>query len=293
MDISWEDARLFLAVAEAGTLSAAARQLGVGQPTVSRRLAELEAELGEPLFTRSTDGVRPTAFGQTLLEPAQRMAEWAAELSRVADKRGEPLEGAVTITAPPGVASDFLVPFAAWLRSAHEGLRLDVRSSVRYLDLARREADLALRLQRPDAKDLVVLESITIVGAPCAAPALAERLGENPKLHDVDWIAWAPPFEETLPNPLLEKLIPGFRPAFASDDFLVQLRAAELGLGAMFLPRSRHRFSRDTALVELHIEDVPPAITMLHLVAAKGSLGIPRIRLVADLLATELRAFQS
>lgn len=83
------------------------------------------------------------------------------------------------------------------------------------------------------------------------------------------------------------KLIPDFRPAFASDDFLVQLRAAESGLGAIFLGRARHRFS-DSKLVELNV-DTGNIRRTIHLVCAKTALDIPRVRAVADLLIAELR----
>ena len=108
MDISWDDARLFLAVADAGSLSAAAKKLRVAQPTVSRRLAELEASLGEPLFVRSVEGATPTSFAEKLLVPARRMAEWAAELSHAAEKADASPRGVVRITAPPGVAFDVM-----------------------------------------------------------------------------------------------------------------------------------------------------------------------------------------
>jgi DNA-binding transcriptional LysR family regulator len=215
------------------------------------------------------------------------MAEWAAELSRAAEKRTA-LEGTVRITAPPGVAFDLVVPLARWMKTKLPGITLEVVSSVRYLDLARREADLALRMQRVDQKDLIVVRSLALEGVPFAARELAERLGPRPRPADVPWIAWAPPLEETLPNPVLARLIPGFRPAFASDDYLVQLCAAEAGLGAMFLAHMRHRFSRESALVPLSVEGIAPYPSSLSLVCAKSALAIPRIRAVADLLEAEL-----
>jgi DNA-binding transcriptional LysR family regulator len=82
-------------------------------------------------------------------------------------------------------------------------------------------------------------------------------------------------------------MIPNFAPSFASDDFLVQLRAAEAGMGAMFLGRARHRFTTST-LVELDV-DLGPLRRSLHLVCAKTALDIPRVRAVADLLAAEMK----
>jgi DNA-binding transcriptional LysR family regulator len=115
MHMQWDDAQLFLAVAEAGSLSAAARRLHITQPTVSRRVALLEAQLGEAVFVRTADGARLTSFGERLLEPARRMAEWAGELDRAAERAETTPRGSVRVTAPPGIAYDFLAPFAAWM----------------------------------------------------------------------------------------------------------------------------------------------------------------------------------
>src|SRR5882672_6287290 len=116
MDIPWEDARLFLAVAESRSVSRAARALRITQPTASRRLAQLEARLGEPLVTRSVQGTALTPFGERLVEPARRMAEWAGELARAAERRETAVRGVVRVTAPPGLAFDFLAPFAVQMR---------------------------------------------------------------------------------------------------------------------------------------------------------------------------------
>lgn len=287
MDIPWDDMKLFLAVAESGSLSAAARRLRVAQPTVSRRLAELEATLGEPLFARGVEGARPTPFGERLLEPAKRMAEWAVEVERAAERSEAAPAGVVRLTAAPGVAFDLAAPFAAWLRAELPQVTLEVVSTVQYVDLVRREADLALRAQRPTARDLVCLASLELEAVACAAPSYAAKVPPRARVADVDWIAWAPPLDHVTPNPELSRMIPGFRPVFASDDYLVQLRACEVGLGAMFFARVRHRFQRESPFVELDL-DLPPVPTSIHLVCARSALAIPRVRAVGERLAAEL-----
>lgn len=284
--IPWDDVQLFLAVAEAGSLSGAARLLRTTQPTVSRRIAELEETLGEPLFVRAVDGVSPTSFAERLLEPARRMAESAAELTRAAEGAETAPQGVVRITAPPGIAFDVGAPFAAWLRAKLPAVRLEIVSTVAYLDLARREADLALRLAAPTTRDLVTLAQLDLTVGAFASPAYARSLPKKYGPADVAWIGWAPPFEHLAPNPQLAALIPGFSPVFTSDDYLVQLRAAEAGIGALFLARVTHRFAR-RALVELDI-DLGDIKSTLHLVAAKSALAIPRVRAVAELLAKEI-----
>jgi DNA-binding transcriptional LysR family regulator len=287
VDIPWEDLRLFLAVAETGSLSAAARRLRMAQPTVSRRLAELEATLGSALFARSVEGARLTPFGDRLAEPARRMAEWAAEAERAAEGADTAPRGVVRITAPPTIAHGFVAPFAAWLREKLPGIRLEVFSSVHNLDLGRREADLALRLQRPTQRDLVCVESLEYESAAFAARSYIERLPQGYGPADIDWIGWAPPLDHMFPNPQLAAKLPGFRMTFTSDDFLVQTRAAEAGVGALFLARVQHRFSRKTTLEELDL-DFGRARAGLHLVGTKSALEVSRVRAVADLLVAEL-----
>jgi molybdate transport repressor ModE-like protein len=288
MDISWEDARLFLAVVDSGSLSAAARQLRVAQPTVSRRVAELEALLGEPLFGRGVGGAALTPFGERLVEPARRMAECAAEFTRVAEHAEDTPRGVVRVTTPPGLAFDFVAPFAVALRETLPDVRLEVVSTLRYLDLVRREADLAVRFKQPSSRDLVTVAEWTTGVAAFASPAYAASLSPGYAVRDLDWIAWAPPLDHLSPNPELAATIPNFRPVFASDDFLVQLRAAEAGMGAMVLARAWHRFTRLDMLTELDVS-LGPVQASAFLVTTRSALAIPRVRAVAELLAEEFK----
>lgn len=289
MDICWDDAKLFLAIAETGSLSGAARQLKRGQPTVSRRLAMLEYTVGAGLFRRSVDGATLTSAGERLLGPAKKMAEWAGELHRAAEAHEGAPRGLVRVTSSPFICFDFLAPFAGFLAQKHPGLRLEVLSSVQYLDLARGEADLAMRAREPSNPDLQRVFSLEIESAVFVSKALKARLPRKPTLQTLPWVAWCPPFDSIPPNPQLEALIPGFTPAFTADHFLVQLAAAEAGLGAIVLGRVSHRFSRESPLVPLDLDLGPQGKQSLHLVCAKSALDIPRVRRVAELVVEELK----
>lgn len=290
-ELSWDDIRLFLAVVEGGSLSAAARRLRVAQPTVSRRVAELEGRLAEPLFARTVEGASLTPFGERLVEPARRMAEAAGELARLAERTDAKPEGVVRITAAPGLAYDFVVPFAAALRGELPGVQLEMISTLAYLDLARREADLALRFSDRRTKEHVCLAELAVEVGAFASPAYARRLPKGYGLRDVDWIGWSADLAHLSPNAELARLVPGFRPAFASNDVVMQHRAAEEGLGAIVLGRVEHRFSR-RRLVELDL-DLRPFRGHLQLLCVRGVLAIPRVRAVADRLAAELRKVRS
>jgi len=285
--MEWNEVQLFLAVAESGSVTAAAKTLRVTQPTASRRLLELEASIGEALFVRDKSGAHLTSFGERMLEPARRMAEWAGEAERVAQRAEAAPRGVVRVTAAPGLAFDFVAPFAAHAREKLPEIRLEVISTVQYLDLARREADLALRFSAPAQRDVTSVASLSFEVKAFGSPSYAARLPKKARVADVDWIAWAPPLDHLSPNPELAALIPGFRPSFASDDFLVQYRAAQAGLGAIFLGDIHHRFSTDDGLVELPIA-MPPQKGELHLACARSALDVPRIRAVADALSREI-----
>lgn len=296
MHISWSDVELVVTIAEAGSLSGAARALRTTQPTVSRRLADLEAELGEPVFQRTVAGAVPTSFGERLLEPARRMREHALEVERAAEDADQEPRGVVRVSAAPGMAHAFVAPFAGLVRDALPGVRLEVIAATRYVDLVRREADLAIRWQSPDRRDEQrELEVLAEVEHRVVAVATREYIATLPRkytLRDVAWIGWTPAFDQLAPNPQLAAAIPGFVPAFASDDYLVQVRAAEAGAGAMVSTQLRYRLAPPSSLVELELAlGAPPSKT--HVVAARGALSVPRVRAVAELLARELRTTRS
>jgi DNA-binding transcriptional LysR family regulator len=131
----------------------------------------------------------------------------------------------------------------------------------------------------------VIAELATDVAA-FASPAYAARLPKRYTIADVDFIGWAPPLDHLSPNRELAALLPGFRPVFASDDFIVQLAAANAGIGAICMGVVSHRSWRRT-LVELDV-DLGPVRGYMCLACAKSALAIPRIRAVADLLVAEL-----
>jgi DNA-binding transcriptional LysR family regulator len=164
---------------------------------------------------------------------------------------------------------------------------------VNYLDLNRGEADLALRWRAASGADLVSVASLRHSNSAFAAKDYAAKLPKRYGMKDVDWIAWAPPYEQTPPNPQLQALLPDFTPSFTSDNFLVMISAAMAGAGAIVLGQVNHRFRRPSPLVPLALDLHPYRESELHLVAPKSALDIPRVRLVADALAEELARARS
>lgn len=287
MQLKWDDLRLFLAVRDAGSLSGAARALRLGQPTLSRRMAELEAHIGEPLFVRGAQGVALTDTGLRLLPSAQRMAEWATEAALSLASRAQGVSGRVRIAAPPGVAEDFLAPFAARLLATFPNLQLDVLSGLDVLNLARGEADLSMRLSLPTDPELICLDQISGPIRVYAAKSYAATLPAPCRLDQLRWISWSSSHRQMRSHQVLEQAIPGFAPVFTSDDYNVQRTACEAGVGAMLDAKIFHRFASVRNLWELDVELCPDAAGTLYLVCHRRQRHLPKVRAVVEALREE------
>jgi DNA-binding transcriptional LysR family regulator len=298
MNTSWEDAQTFLAVAEKRSFSAASGFLGVGQPTISRRIAALERRLSCQLFTRGKRGTELTDAGARLLPAAEQMARWAGEFGRLAQGAEENPTGIVRIAAPPGLAVEVLAPLAAIAREKLPEIRLEVLASVDYVDLSRGGADLAIRTRETHEPELATIHSVELEIGIFASVEYKARLVERLRtdgrvdpifrIEDLDWITWSFPYEQVAPRPMLERAIPDFAPAFASDNYLVLKSALAAGLGVMVLEKqsSTNPLAGDE-LVEIDLGfSLPPS--EYHLICAKSMRYVPRVRAVTELLIERL-----
>jgi len=154
-NIGWELYRSFLGVLKAGSLSGAARELGLTQPTVGRHVAALETALGVALFTRSQVGLAPTEVALGLRAHAEIMASTAASLERAASGYGEGVRGVVRVSASEVVGVEVLPPIVERLRRRHAELKIELVLTNRVQDLLRREADIAVRMMRPEQAQLL------------------------------------------------------------------------------------------------------------------------------------------
>jgi DNA-binding transcriptional LysR family regulator len=146
----WDLWRSFIAVMEAGSLSGAARTLGIAQPTVGRHIEALEAALeGGPLFTRSPGGLRPTRAAQALAPHARAMATAADTLVRTASGDADDVRGAVRLTASEIAAVEILPPILTEFRETWPLVDIELVASNRLEDLLHRDADIAVRMARP------------------------------------------------------------------------------------------------------------------------------------------------
>ena len=152
---NWDELRTFVEVARDGSLSGAARRLGLTQPTVGRHIDALETALALTLFTRSPRGLTPTPAALALEPHVEAMAAAAAALARTASGEAAADRGAVRVTASDIVGVEVLPPIFAAFHAEHPGIAIELSLTNRTQDLARRDADIAVRMVRPTQSGLI------------------------------------------------------------------------------------------------------------------------------------------
>ena len=175
----WNRARAFLVTAEEGSFSAAARALGIAQPTIGRQVAALEDELGVMLFERAGKRLELTNTGLELVEHVRLMSDAATRVSRVAAGQSLSLDGPVCISAGEVIAAHVLPPILAEVRAAHPGITIEIVATNQTSDLGRREADIAIRNYRPTQPELVARKVRDDEGYLYATPEYLASIG-NP-----------------------------------------------------------------------------------------------------------------
>lgn len=174
----WNRARAFLVTAEEGSFSAAARALGMAQPTIGRQVAALEEELGVTLFDR-VNGLTVTPAGLDLLEHVRTMGSAATRVSLAATGQAAAIDGPVGLSASQVSATFVLPPILAELHMLHPGIEIELVSTNATSDLRRREADIALRSFQPRQPDLIGRKLREDDAVLYATPAYLARIG-NP-----------------------------------------------------------------------------------------------------------------
>ncbi|MGO4128690.1 LysR substrate-binding domain-containing protein [Inquilinus sp. YAF38] len=251
--MEWSDLKVFLAIARAGTLGAAARALGQTQPTMGRRLRALEQAVGQALFQRTSDGFVLTAEGAAVLAHAERIEEEAIAFARRLAGQGGTLEGMLRISASDWFGARVLAPILAGFTRAHPGIVVELVTDARLFSLARREADLVVRI-RPFDEPEVVQRRLTHV--PYALYAAA---GTPPPAGDgagCGLVTMDTAFE-TMPDVgWLTRMLPRARIAFRSNNREAQARACAAGAGLAVLPRPLG--DAEPGLQRLDLGEAPP-----------------------------------
>ena len=230
---SWDHYRTLLAVLAEGSLSGAARTLGLTQPTVGRHIEALEADLGAALFTRSVGGLAPTEAALALRPHAEAMAAAAEALVRTASGDAEAVRGVVRVTASDVMGVEVLPPMLAGFHEAHPGVVIELTLSNRQEDLLRREADIAVRMARPSQGALLARRIGSVRLGPYAHRRYLEAHGVPLTMDDPGVTAIGFDRNTQMQRSLRESQINVDREGFAlrTDNDLAQLAAVRAGFG--------------------------------------------------------------
>ena len=286
--LDWTLLRSFLAVVESGSLSAAAKRISATQPTLSRHIRELEAELGVSLFTRSAQGLDPTEAALGLVDDARAMGAAAEALNLKAQGRSQQLTGTVRITTSVIVGNLILPPILADLRQAEPSIQVEIVTSDTNQNLLRRDADIAIRMANPTQNALIARKLGDTPLGLFATRAYFDRRGRVSSREDLaahDFIG----FDRS------DQLIRGLaayglhfaREEFAlrSDDQMVgwQLMLAGAGIGVAQVLLAHRYPELEQVDAGLRFAPLPVWLVMSEEVRSNA-----RIRRVADFLTTAL-----
>ena len=279
----WENLRHFVVLAHEGTLTAAARQLGVDHATVARRVAALEAEIGLKLVDRRARSYQLTDDGRRIAATAAPMEDAAFAVARAVQAAKPGLRGEVSISAPPSLANALIAPQLSRLRRRHPGIRIKLIGEKRAASLNRREADVALRLSRPQEPGLIARKigsfGFGLYGAP-------DYLKETPR-HAFAFIGYDDGMDDAPQQKWLRTLAAGNEIVLRSNDLENQAAAARTGLGLAVLPHflgeGDPRLKRCAAMPEPPNRDV-------WLVVHRDIRQAPLVRAVMEFLTECIRA---
>lgn len=281
--MNWDDARIFLAVARQGQLLGAARSLGLNHATVARRISALEEALGSTLFRRRTNGTELTAQGERFLVQAEIM-ESASLAAAEAAGTDSAMEGVVRIGAPDGFGVAFLAPRIGELTERHPGLRIELVPIPRAFSLSRREADIAVTLERPREGRLVARKLTDYSLGLYSARAYLDRHGTPETLNDLAQHRLVGYVDDLLYTASLDytgEFLRDWRSTLSVSSAMGQTEAVRAGAGIGIL----HTFmaSGDERLVPVLPEHTVTRAywTVMH----EDLRGLRRIGLVSDFLA--------
>lgn len=281
--IAWDDQRIFLAVLEEGSLSAAARRLGLSHPTVRARIEALERELGTVLFTRSVNGLTPTSAAQSLREAARAMAMASELFIRQASSASGEVAGTVRISVPEFMGVAVIPEMLARLCEVHPAIRIELSLSDTPADLLAQEVDIAVRTIAPKQEALVARKVASIPLGLFAARSYVEKRGTPATLEELTQHDFVGPdrnrrdlaMAERLGEAILNRLV------VRTDSHPAQLALiqAGIGIGVAQVPVGR----RDPHLVRI-LPDVEIALLETWIVTHENLARLPRIRAVMDIL---------
>ena len=255
--MNWEALQTFLAVARTGRISAAARRLGVEHTTVARRVAALEADLGVPLFYRTSTGYALTAHGRSAVAQAEAMEHAALALVARARENSDTLAGRVRIAMAPEFASHWFAPRLTPFRAQYPEIELHVLVGTRQRDLSRGEAELAIQSPRPRQQQLVAVRIGRAALGLYASKAVARdrrwQVTTGETLRGLPLLTYTSAFQMLQEAKWFQSLLAEVGVGLETNSTHVLLAAARAGVGIAVLPRFVARWHDDLVRVS---EDV-------------------------------------
>ena len=282
--MEWDDLRHFLAVAHAGSLADAARQLKTSPATVGRRVAAIEARLGARLFDRSQTGYTLTETGAAILDKAEEVEEAVLSVERAALGRDLNVSGRVRLATSDELAANVITPHFSEFRRRYPRILLEIVARHDLANLSRREADIALRTARPEHRNLVVRRAGWWKCALYAAKSYAAAHDLEPGSRDfsgLDIITWTEELAHLRGGPWFAEHAPDASVALQANSRRIQYGACKAGIGLAILPCLSA--DRDSDLIRL----LPPEqvfVAELYLVTHRDLVRTARVRAVVDFL---------
>ncbi len=232
--MDWDDLKIFLAVAQMGSIRSAAAQLGVNHATVSRRITAFESQLGVRLFERQSSGYVKTAAGEELEKTAENLQEQIHAVERRIVGQDARLTGEIRVTLPDMLAATFLMPDLASFTAQYPGITLELIPSYEVFNLSKREADIAIRVTNRPPEHLVGRRLATYAVADYASIDYLAKHDPMNKPDDCRWIGW----DDMVPYPkwVLDSHYPTVPIHNRINNALTQLAAVKAGMGMASLP---------------------------------------------------------
>jgi len=235
--MNWEDVRLFLALSQSGSARATAAGLGISHSTVSRRVEQLEQDLGTRLFDRDVSGYRLTAAGETMMRSALRAEDALLAAERQLHGRDAELRGEICLTTSDVIATRLIMAELVEFSQRYPDIDLNVIVSYDLFDLGRREADVAIRFMRPGGKppeELVGRRLVTATSCCYASDAYLALHDPSDATSQARWIGWDD--SERFPGWVRSSPFPHLPAHGKLNNVMLQADAARLGMGLAVLP---------------------------------------------------------
>ncbi|HBW4584804.1 TPA: LysR family transcriptional regulator [Klebsiella aerogenes] len=274
-DFNWDDTRIFLAVARSGTLSGAAETMDMGIATLSRRLDRLEKSLAVPLFSRHQSGYRLTDDGEALLARAEALEHAGLAFGETARLQGN-VAGLVRLATSDNLAAHFILPSLNGLMEKYPDLRVEVLSGVQSVNLHRRDADLAIRMVKPESGNLT-LKRLGKVGFGLYSADTGLEGSTDVAFNHAQYIGWPESHQHLPAARWITRTLRGRPCRVEANTLLAQLSAVSAGVGLGVLP---HFMARKNGLQCVNA-DIGVDQT-LWLVMHSDLAHSRRVRVVAD-----------